>query len=374
MKFGIITHAIHKIKDGHVYAYEPYVREMNLWGKYVDEIIIIAPVAKEEITSIESAYQHLNIKVMAIPNFDITSVKNLFKALLVIPKICWMIFTVMKNVDHIHLRCPGNIGLLGCLVQILFPSKQKTAKYAGNWDPKSKQPVTYKFQKWLLANTFLTKKIKVLVYGDWPNQSKNILPFFTASYHQTEIVEVPNKDLKEPIKLIFVGGLTIGKQPLLSVQSAHQLIKKGYNISLDIYGDGVKRLEIENYIASHQLKKHITLHGNVDKEIVKKAFQQSHFLIFISKSEGWPKVVAEAMFWSCLPISSNVSCIDYMLADNQRGSILKHNVKIEDIVIEIESYLRNKEIYKDKVLKAQNWSQKYTLDKFEKEIQKLVDV
>jgi len=53
----------------------------------------------------------------------------------------------MKSANHIHLRCPGNIGLLACLIQILFPNTPKTSKYAGNWDPNAKQPFTYKIQK-----------------------------------------------------------------------------------------------------------------------------------------------------------------------------------------------------------------------------------
>ena len=64
MIFGIITHAVHKIKDGQIYAYEPYVREMNLWGKYVDKIIIVAPVSVNEIRSIDASYSNSNIKVI----------------------------------------------------------------------------------------------------------------------------------------------------------------------------------------------------------------------------------------------------------------------------------------------------------------------
>ncbi len=88
----------------------------------------------------------------------------------------------MKQVNHIHLRCPGNVGLLGCIVQVFFPSKIKTAKYAGNWDPKSKQPIAYKLQKWILSNTLLSKKIKVLVYGEWLKQTKNIKTIFRNFY------------------------------------------------------------------------------------------------------------------------------------------------------------------------------------------------
>jgi len=371
MIFGIVTHAVHKIKNGQIYAYEPYVREMNLWAKYVNEIIIIAPVSTTEITSIEIAYNHSNVRIVEIPIFDITSLQNAIRTIAVIPKIYFLIYKVMRQINHIHLRCPGNVGLLGCLVQLLFPSIPKTAKYAGNWDPQSKQPLSYKIQKWLLGNTFLTKKMKVLVYGDWPNQTKNILSFFTASYQKKEIVVIPEKNNKT-IKLLFVGGLTIGKQPLISVKSAHALLNKGYDVVLNIYGDGVKRNEIEEYIQENELEGRIILHGNVTKEVVKKAFQNSNFLVFISKSEGWPKVVAEAMFWGCLPITSKVSCVPFMLGDNTRGRIV--NSSSNDVVNAIENYILRKQLYLEHVENAKKWSRVYTLEKFESEIKKLLNV
>jgi len=372
MIFGVITHVVHKIKDGQIYAYEPYVREMNLWAKHVNEIILVAPVSNIGITKIEIPYEHSNIKIVQIPTFDITSFKNVIKTIAVIPKICWLIYKVLSQVNHIHLRCPGNVGLLGGLIQILFPNVPKTAKYAGNWDPKSKQPLSYKIQKWLLGNTFLTKNMKVLVYGQWANQTKNILPFFTASYHKTEIVKIPNKKVTGSIKLLFVGGLTIGKQPLISVKSTHELVNKGYDVVLNFYGDGIKRSEIENYILENNLEKYVVLHGNVSKEVVKKAFQDSHFLLFVSKSEGWPKVVAEAMFWGCLPITTKVSCVPFMLGDNTRGSIV--NSTSDDVVKAIENYLLNKQLYSEHVENAIEWSRAYTLEKFESEIKKLLNV
>ncbi len=370
MRFGIITHAIHKIKDGQIYAYEPYVREMNLWTKFVDEVIIICPVSLEKNNNIEIAYHHKNIKVVTIPNFDITSVKNLLIALWVLPKICWQIINVMKQVDHIHLRCPGNIGLLGCLMQVFFPSKTKTAKYAGNWDPKSNQPLTYKFQKWILGNTLLAKNLKVLVYGNWPHQSKNILPFFTASYHESEIVEIPSKNFNGHINLIFVGGFTEGKQPLISVMAAHELLKKAYPVRLHMYGDGVMKPKVEAYVKQYNLEDYVILHGNVPKTVVKSAFQKSHFLIFISKSEGWPKVVAEAMFWECLPISSKVSCVLDMLGNNTRGKVV--NSSVDEIVFVVENYLNNFDFYQEHVYNAKEWSRTYTLEKFEREIKNMI--
>ena len=99
---------------------------------------------------------------------------------------------------------------------------------------------------------------------------------------------------------------------------------------------------------------------------------EAHFLIFISKSEGWPKVVAEAMFWKSLPISTDVSCVAYMLDYGKRGTIVSPNVLIDDLVIIIGDYIDNEELYQEKVFLAQKWSQNFTLDKFEIEIKKLL--
>jgi hypothetical protein len=58
MKFTIITHAAHKIKENNIFSYEPYVREMNLWSPHATEIKIVAPMGEGGITSIETSYNH----------------------------------------------------------------------------------------------------------------------------------------------------------------------------------------------------------------------------------------------------------------------------------------------------------------------------
>ncbi len=371
MKFCIISAVVHKESEGLFYGYEPYVREMNLWLKYIDELVVVAPSIQGPANSVELPYQHKNITFLNIPSFDITSLVNTIKAVFLMPIIFYKIFRAMKSSDHIHLRCPANISLLGCLVQILFPKKPKTIKYAGNWDPNSKQPLSYRIQKKIISNTFLTKNAKVLVYGEWENQSKNIVPFFTASFSENEICINENKNLNDQIKFLFVGALTKGKQPLLSLKSVHRLYEEGCNVRLDIYGEGTEMQCVKDYVEKHSLNEIVVIHGNQSKTILKKAYRDAHFLIFISKSEGWPKVVAESMFYSCLPISSNVSCIPYMLGYGERGSIIT-NTNVNEIVKEIKFYIDTPKVYEDKILKANVWSNKFTLEFFEREIKKIL--
>src|SRR5690554_3405822 len=163
MTILIITHVNHHKEQNNYYAYAPYVREMNIWLRYVDEVIIVAPLEKKYKTPIDIAYTHDNINFCKVVSFDITGFNQIVKTILSIPRICYTVFKAMQKADHIHLRCPGNMGLLGCIVQILFPNKKKTAKYAGNWDLNARQPLSYKLQKWILNNTLLTKNMQVLV-------------------------------------------------------------------------------------------------------------------------------------------------------------------------------------------------------------------
>jgi glycosyltransferase involved in cell wall biosynthesis len=366
MTFAIITHVPHIIDNYECFAYAPYVSEMNVWAKHVEELIVVAPVVQTEKTYIDTAYQHQNIQFIPIAGFDVLSLKGIFSAALKIPGISYKIFKAMQKADHIHLRCPGNIGLLGCLLQVFFSKTPKTAKYAGNWDPNSNQPWTYKLQQWILSNTFLTRNMQVLVYGDWEGSSKNIKSFFTATYKEIDKLPIPKKELKGRIDFVFVGTLVKGKNPLYAIQLVEELYKKGYDVCLSIYGEGIERATIEQYIIAHQLEALIELQGNQSKETVQKAYQKSHFVILASDSEGWPKAIAEGMFWGCIPLATPVSCVPFMLDQGNRGILL--TTDLEEDAVKVESLLNNETVFDTKSRNASDWSRHYTLDIFEREI------
>tara|TARA_Y100000815_G_scaffold108858_1_gene97445 strand:+ start:988 stop:2100 length:1113 start_codon:yes stop_codon:yes gene_type:complete len=369
MRFVIISHAPHIKNDSRLYAYSPYVKEMNMWLNHVDDVEIVAPKSNLKPTLIDESYEKNEIELTSIPEISLRSIYQILRAILLSPMIMYRIFIAMKKADHIHLRCPGNIGLLGCLVQILFPSKTKTVKYAGNWDAEAKQPLSYKLQKYILNNTFLTKNIKVLVYGEWPNQSKNILSFFTASYSIKDKEEVILRKYDLPLRFLFIGSLSQGKRPLYALKLVEGIIKLGLPSEIHIYGDGVLKRELQQYVNENKLEKFVYYHGTQAAEEIKDAYKKSHFLILPSKSEGWPKVVAEAMWWGVIPIVPSVSCVPWMLGNGSRGILIKGRLKKD--IKKIEKELQNKNALRTKSNKAQLWARNYTLERFESEITKL---
>jgi len=347
----------------------PYVREMNLWIKNVDQVEIVAPLIKEPITTIDASYIHSNLKFNKISAIDFTSALKICRSLFLLPIIFGTIYRACRRADHIHLRCPGNIGLLGCFVQIFFPSKTKTAKYAGNWDPNAKQPSTYKLQRSILSNTSLTKNMSVLVYGNWEKQTNNIKSFFTASFHEKDKQQLTLRDYSANLKFIFVGGLVPGKCPLFAIKIVEHLNAKDIPCFLDIYGEGPLFEELNRYLHDNNLRSKVVLKGNVTTDILKAALNSVHFSILASKSEGWPKAIAEAMFFGVVPIATAVSCVPDMLGHGQRGIIIEP--ELEKAVAKIMASIKSENL-KQMSLNALTWAQEYTLESFESEVKKLL--
>ena len=409
MRFAIFTHVIHQKYKGDYYAYSPYVREMNLWFKYVEEVEIIAPLAPPKGGVNGLPYKHPYLTFTSVSTFHLLNFVAVLDSFIKIPFIFFRILGAMRRADHLHLRCPGNIGLLAAIAQIFFPKKSKSVKYAGNWDPETKQPWTYTLQKKILSNTFLSRNIKVLVYGKWPNQSKNILPFFTASFSEEER-ELIQKDFRAPYKFIFTGNLVAGKEIFEAIELVESLNNKGVNSELDIYGDGILENSILSYIQRKGIQKLIKLKGRKSLRQLKQAYKEAHFVVLLSKSEGWPKAIAEGMWFGCIPVATPVSCVPWMLKaplapeggasgiNLAKGGILLNNIHSDKFqkgrqfecpdgsrdvsrtgfsekgLLGIISLLKNPEKLNKMSLAAQEWSQEYTLERFEKAIRKMFRV
>jgi len=113
MRFLVVTFATLLKRGEQYFSYAPYVREMEIWLKYAEEIAFCCPTYYTGEDLLVAPFSNRNFTIFSIPE---------------LPLIIMRIAEAMKMADHIHLRCPGNVGLIGCFVQIFFPNKKKTAK------------------------------------------------------------------------------------------------------------------------------------------------------------------------------------------------------------------------------------------------------
>lgn len=370
MKLCIVTIVKHSKHDLGYFGYAPYVREMNLWSNYVDGLIVVGP-KQEKITinSMEAEYTHPQIEFLAVPSFNILTFWGALKAIFKLPVIFITCIIGMAKADHIHLRCPGNISLVACVAQIFFPFKPKSTKYAGNWDPKSNQPWSYRLQQAILRSRFLTRNMQVLVYGKWPNEPSHVRPFISATYYEADKAPFQPRDYSQTLKLVFAASLVPGKRPLLTIQIVEMLNKRGYSAVLELFGDGPLMLELKDYVTGNGLEDQIIFHGNQDIRLIMDYYKTAHFNILPSKSEGWPKAVAEGMFFGCVPIATPVSCVAWMLGEGERGILIEPD--LEAAVNTIIQHLEHENLT-SMAKAAQTWSEDYTFDRLEADIAKVL--
>lgn len=352
------------------YAYSPYAQELELWAKYATTVTMVCPVWSEANGTLVTRLSFSPEQVIPLHEFNIKTVLGVLRGLIFALPNLWKLYRAMQQTEHIHLRCPGNLSLLGCLVQSLFPKTYKTCKYAGNWDPQAAQPIAYRWQKRLLSHTRFTQNIRVLVYGEWPRATKNIVPFFTASYYASEIRPVTDRWERRPWHVVFVGTLGANKRPMYVVQLVAKLRARGVPMTLALYGHGAEHARITQYIQEQNLSEWIVCHGNQPREVIQQALCEAHFLCLPSQSEGWPKAVAEAMFWGAIPWATPVSCVPQMLDEGRRGLILTLDINRD--IEQIQRGCTDPNALRQQSQQAMEWSRQYTLDAFEMAIRKLM--
>lgn len=65
--------------------------------------------------------------------------------------------------------------------------------------------------------------------------------------------------------------------------------------------------------------------GAVKRSELNDVYAQSHILLLPSRSEGFPKVLSEAIAFGCIPVVANVSALSQFIQNEVNGFLLKDN-------------------------------------------------
>ncbi|REE81976.1 glycosyltransferase involved in cell wall biosynthesis [Lutibacter oceani] len=320
-KLLIISHTEHySLKNNEIVGLGSTVRELNYLATLFEEVIHLAPLHKETAPKSAIRYQNNVTYVPLKPSGGKGFMKlNIFlyapHNLAIVKKYC-------NEATIIQFRAPTGIGLYILPYLKYFNKKPYWVKYAGNWVAKE-LPLGNKLQRWWLQHK-ISPKTTITVNGNWQNQPKNIISFENPCLDSNDRVIgaeiIAKKVLEDKINFCFIGGLNANKgiEMLVNVFSKLNANNLG---TLHIVGDGVlrNRLEVEAKKATNT----IVFHGYSSKESIVEIYKKCHFIVLPSKSEGFPKVIGEAMNFGCVPIVSEVSCINQYVQNNYNGYLIK---------------------------------------------------
>jgi glycosyltransferase involved in cell wall biosynthesis len=212
-------------------------------------------------------------------------------------------------------------------------------KYAGNWQPAREDVLTYKFQRWILQRGFV--RGIVTINGRWRAQAEYIHSFYNPSFSVEALSTMPPRNqFAFPVCLLFVGSINQTKGAGRALEIALRLLASGINLEMDVIGDGDLRSELQTRTMQAGWQGQIHFHGWLPRESVFRFYKRAHFILLPSRTEGWPKVLSEAMAYGVIPLAGNVSSIPQTLQEFKTGMVL-NPYDIPAFVAAIHSYLED---------------------------------
>ncbi len=370
-KLLIVSHVCHYNHAGKIYAYGPYSREIDVWADLFPQILIASPVRNETPPNDCLAFTRQNISMIPQTQTGGDTFSARLLQLLLLPLLLWKLSRAMWGKDAIHVRCPGNLGLLAVILAPLF-SRRLVAKYAGQWNGYRGEPFSGRLQRFLLRSVWWRRGI-VTIYGEWPNQPKQIVPFFTSMMTANQVRQASavalTKHLTVPIEVLYSGRLAKPKGVDVLLRAARVLENAGLDFRLSIIGDGIEAAPLKQLATELHLNHKVAFIGALQFHEVMDWYEKGHILVLPSRAEGWPKVLAEAMCHGLVCVSTNQGLIPWLLRD--KGFVFNVG-DVEALASYLKYLISNPAEYNKLSREAAKWAQNYSIEGLRDALQALL--
>ncbi len=346
-------------KDKHYYAFGPVVKELEIFKERFNSIVWIG---YERIDNIDNK-SYLKVDLTSVTMLPLKRVggKTFFKKIEILFFYPFLFFKLFKHIyahKYLHIRAPSHPAVVAMFYSFLFPKKTFWFKYAGNW--KEKASKYYELQRFVLKH--LSKNSIITVNGKWHTKNNNILAFENPCLNDKDREQgkniILNKKLERQLVFCFVGALNEGKGVSLLINALKELKNKERIKEFHFVGGSSKLLYYKKMANDIGVK--IIFHGYIEKEAINEIYAKSHFIILPSKSEGFPKVIGEAMNFGCVPIVSDISSIGQYIKHCKNGFLLKPITKNQLITILDEVFALNQKKYREMILNNYTIAEKFT--------------
>lgn len=305
----IISHTDHFLsKDGKPHGWTPTIREIDFLARNFKEVIHLAVLQSGLPPESVTAYNAPNVSFYHIPPFGGRGWRNKLRILWVMPMLWYKMHKLIKFADWFQFRAPTSIGLMVIpVLTFVYPRKKGWYKYAGNW-MQPDMPFSYRLQKWLLEKA---QKRAVTINGQWLRQPRHVHTFENPCLSANELPVFNElglaKKWQKPYTGCFVGRTEDAKGVHRLVELLNSEGTEKTIASFHFVGDGPKLMDYREQLKPSKVR--IFFHGFCSREKTFSIYAQSNLFLLPSNSEGFPKVIAEAAAFGCVPIASDVSSI-----------------------------------------------------------------
>lgn len=356
----IISHTEHyKTEQGELVGFGATVTEINHLLEVFDKIVHVAVLHDGMAPESALPYDSNQITFVALPVVGGKKIADKVTVIIQASRILSIINKSLKESTHFQFRAPTGIGVYVIPYLILVYRKKGWFKYAGNWKQEH-APLAYRFQRWMLK----LQNRAVTINGHWHNQPNHCLSFenpcLTESEFQFGNSIRKTKVLPQRKSFCFVGrldaskGVTLFIDSLLSLSEYDQnLIDSVYIIGAGAYGYRYRKRLIDSGISS-------IYYEAMPRNSLHQIYKKCQFIVLPSKSEGFPKVISEALNYGCVPVVSNVSAIGQYIQDGVQGFVID-DLTVEHLSQKLQTCLNLKQDdYRHMITQPYNYYYRFT--------------
>ncbi|HEY4378534.1 MAG TPA: glycosyltransferase [Acidimicrobiales bacterium] len=322
----VISHTPHhRTADGSVVGFGATTRELDQLATLASELVHIAPLYPGPPEGMDLPALAPNLRFVPVPPAGGPRPVDRLLALRTVPGWAATINRELRTADVAHVRCPAGISMVALAVlAVRRAPRDRWVKYAGNWSPPGRDSITYRLQRSALRRGLI--RAAVTVNGRWPDQPRWVHAFDNPTLTRGELAAgreaAVGKRPGPPFHAVFAGRLESPKGADIAVTTVLELRRRGHDITLDLVGDGPLRPWVEEAMAGPDGDA-IRLQGWLRRDQLERFLATGHaFLLPTRASEGFPKVVGEAMAFGCVPVTTAVSSMGQTLRETGGSLIL----------------------------------------------------
>jgi glycosyltransferase involved in cell wall biosynthesis len=373
MKLLIISHKLvwEDTVKNKFYTNGGFSLQVSAISELFQKTRILCPVSDEERPS--------GLTEFSTKNISFTNLLNKIKKTGLSRKIyvlfwCFKNITFIKkeinNADAVHIPLMGDIGIIGFILCLIM-KKKLFVRHCGNWY-KNENLIEFMI-KLLMTLTAGKNNVMFATGGGFSNPSKynkNIKWIFSTSLNSYQInkYNTARSLLKNAPLKIFVAGRQTKSKGTHHVIKAVSILKRKYDIKLIIAGEGPDLKFFKTYSSQLNLGvKHVSFLGQIDHNQLHEVFKNSDIFCFPSvSSEGFPKVVVEAITHGLPSLVSPVSVLPYLFRNG--GGVILDFPFAESIVSNLEKLILDNQRYKKISKEAVALSKQYSIESWQNEI------
>ncbi|MBZ0244664.1 MAG: glycosyltransferase family 4 protein [Cyclobacteriaceae bacterium] len=369
IRLGVVAQTNHWKVEGEIFAYEPYLREMQVWAELFSNVDIFAPLANDEIKVAVAKYGFSNARFSFVSYVHTTKWWGAFVRLAQLPMILLKLASFIWKHDVILIRSPSHFGLFAHIFVYLLGKKSIT-KYAGYFSFFEGERIPSIIERNFIRNV-LRPPHYALVYES-VQSSKHLIPFIPAAISRAEISWL--QSLRHPQstkRLVFysLGKLIPVKNFDLTIKSLGLLFQDHAELDWEFHliGDGDEFANLKRLSKMYNISERIFFEGKLPYKDSMRKLATSDIIIMPGVKEGWPKVIIEGWAAGAVPVVADAGISNQIIKDKVSGFLFKPKViHLKDILFYI---LTHPHLIEEMRLTGWKEVQKFSIENFSKGIE-----